>query len=697
MKFSIREQLADRILVLDGGLGTLVQGHNLSEEDFRGGRFASWRTPLKGCNDVLVLTAPDVIQSIHEAYLHAGADIISTDTFNSNAISLADYQLHDHVYDINRAAASLARRLAEKFSLSNPTKPRFVAGSIGPTSKSASMPSDFSNLASRSVTFDELVEAYTPQVRGLAEGGVDLFLIETAFDGLNVKAALVAIARLELHIPVMVSGTISDASGRILSGQTVEALYTAVAHTPNLLSIGLNCALGAEQMLPFVERLAATAECYVSAHPNAGLPNIHGEYDQTPRKMGAQLEDFMQRGLLNIVGGCCGTTPAHIAAIAGLAAKASPRRLPEPRHRTMLSGLDVFEVSPERNFINIGERANVAGSAKFARLIRENKLDEALSIARGQVAAGAQVVDVCMDDALIDGPAAITRFLNLLAIEAEVASVPVMIDSSKWETLLAGLSCTQGKSIVNSISLKEGEEEFLSRAATIRSYGAAAVVMLFDEKGQADTFERKTAVARRAYDLLTGAGFPAEDIIFDPNVLAVATGIPEHDGYGVAFIEAVRWIKQNLPYAKTSGGISNLSFAFRGNNTVREAMHSVFLYHAVEAGLDMGIVNPAMLQVYSDIPAELLELCEDVVLNRRPDAAERLMAFADKLGAPGGKPEPAAAQNAWRNGPLSERIERAMLKGIVDHIEADTREAYAELGTPMAVIDRLLMPSMERV
>ena len=695
---TLQAQLARRILLLDGGFGTMVQSYGLDEEAYRGERFRTWEVQLKGCNDLLVLTRPDVVREIHEKYLTAGADIIETDSFNANAVSLADYRLEGLAYEISRAAAEVARRAADAFTARNPQKPRFVAGSMGPTNRTASMSADVANPAAREVTFRQLVDAYTDQARGLVDGGVDVLLVETVFDTLNAKAALYAIDRLgeELgrQIPVMVSGTLSDASGRTLSGQTVEAFAASVSHA-RLLSIGLNCGFGARQLMPYLERLAAVAETRISAHPNAGLPNVMGGYDETPAMFAEDVGEYMRRGLVNIVGGCCGTTPAHIFELAKIVDRYAPRPLPEPRHETVLSGLEPLRVVPEANFINIGERTNVAGSARFARLIREGSYDEALSVARAQVEAGAQVIDVCMDDGLIDGVEAMRTFLNLMAAEPEIARVPVMIDSSKWEVLTTGLEVVQGKSVVNSISLKEGEAEFLRRAAEIHRYGAAAVVMLFDERGQADTYERKIEVAERAYRLLTGNGFPAEDIIFDPNILAVATGIPEHDGYARAFIDATRWIKEHLPWAKVSGGVSNLSFAFRGNNTVREAMHSAFLYHAIRAGMDMGIVNPQMLRVYSQIEPELLEHVEDVLLCRRADAAERLTEYAHQVQQTA-RQEPQEA-DAWRSAPLAERINYAMLKGVADHIEEDALEAYRELGSPMEVIDRLLMPAMEQV
>ena len=698
-KEDIEKLLGERILILDGGLGTMVQRFGLKEEDYRGERFADWPSPLKGCNDLLVLTRPDVLREIHSAYYRAGADIVSTDSFNANAVSMTDYGLEEYVYEINRAAAALARSVADEFTAANPSKPRLVAGSMGPTNRTASVSADVNNPAAREVTFARLAETYGEQARGLVDGGADILLIETVFDTLNAKAAIYAVdtlsERLGRRIPLMISGTLADASGRTLSGQVVEAFYTSVAHA-RPLSVGLNCAYGARQMLPYLERLSSVVECRMSAHPNAGLPNVMGGYDETPAMFAADVEEYLRRGIINIIGGCCGTTPEHIFELSKIVGRYAPRPLPAPAHITALSGLERLEVVPEANFINVGERTNVAGSAKFARLIREGDYDQALSVARAQVEAGAQIIDICMDDGLIDAPQAMTRFLNLAASEPEIARVPVMIDSSKWEVLEAGLQCVQGKSVVNSISLKEGEAEFLRRARLLRRYGAAAVVMLFDERGQADTYARKIEVARRAYDLLVGEGFPPEDIIFDPNILAVATGIEDHDRYGIDFIEAVRWIKSNLPYAKISGGVSNLSFAFRGNNAVREAMHSAFLYHARQAGMDMGIVNPAMLRIYSDIEPELLERVEDVVLARRADAAERLTDYASGL-----KERAATAKESvrdqWRDKPLAERIEYAMLKGVTEWIEQDAMEGYRELGAPLAVIDRLLMPAMERV
>ncbi len=686
-------------MLLDGGLGTMVQRFGLSEDDFRGERFKSWQTPLKGCNDLLVLTRPDVLTSIHDGYLQSGADIITTDSFNANAISLKDYGLQDYAFEISREAARVARASADRFTSANPSKPRFVAGSMGPTNRSASMSADVENPASREVTFEELSRAYSTQAEGLIEGGVDILLVETVFDTLNAKAALYAIdsvmSKRGVKLPVMLSGTLADA-GRTLTGQTVEAMLCSVQHF-DLLSVGFNCAFGASQMLPYIEQLSQLSDFRISAHPNAGLPNVMGGYDQTPQMFASDVEEYMRRGLVNIVGGCCGTTPEHIFELHKIVDKYQPRPLPERKRQTKLGGLEPLTITPEANFVNVGERTNVAGSAKFARLIREGEYEEALSVARSQVEAGAQVVDVCMDDAMIDAPKAMRHFLNLMASEPEIARVPVMIDSSNWEVLKAGLMATQGKSVVNSISLKEGEQLFVERAMEIHRFGAAVVVMLFDERGQADSYERKIEVAERAYRLLIEAGFPKEDIIFDPNILAVATGIEAHNRYALDFIESTRWIKQHCPSAKVSGGVSNLSFAFRGNNAVREAMHSAFLYHAIKAGMDMGIVNTQMLQIYDTIPAELLERVEDVLLCRRADAAERLSEYAQSLKSNQQEQTQSGGEAQWLSLPLKERIEYAMVKGISDHIEQDALEGYHTLGSPMAVIDGLLMPAMERV
>lgn len=690
--------LDERILLLDGGLGTMIQRYGLAEADFRGERFAAWDRPLKGCNDLLALTRPDIIREIHERYLAAGSDIITTDSFNANALSLADYGLSEHVYEINRAAAETARAAADAFTARNPTKPRFVGGSMGPTSHTLSLSSKVDDPAARDVAFGELEAAYYEQARGLADGGVDLVMLETFFDTLNAKAAIHALERLFTErgqrLPVVVSGTLTP-SGRTLSGQTVEAFCASVLHAAPL-ALSLNCSFGARQLLPYLERLAAAAPCRVAVYPNAGLPNLMGGYDETPAQFARDVEEYMRRGLVNMAGGCCGTTPEHIFELAKIAPRYAPRPLPEPRRETVLAGLEPLRIVPEANFVNVGERTNVAGSARFARLVREGAYEEALTVARAQVEAGAQVVDVCMDDGLIDGPAAMRTFLNLMASDPEIARVPVMIDSSEWATLRAGLESVQGKAIVNSLSLKEGEQEFLARARACRRFGAAVVVMLFDERGQADTLERKIEVAERAYRLLTADGFPAEDIVFDPNILAVATGIAEHDGYAVAFIEATRWIKSHLRGAKVSGGVSNLSFAFRGNNAVREAMHSAFLYHAIAAGMDMGIVNPQMLQVYDRIDPALLERVEDALLCRRPDASERLAEAAHEVRSAAASAT-AQPDDAWRLAPPGEWLEHALLKGVADHAAADALEACDAVGSPLEVIDRLLMPAMARV
>ncbi len=695
----IYKAIEERILLLDGATGTMIQQYGLGEADFRGERFATWEHELNGCNDILALTRPDILEQIHREYLESGADIITTCTFNSHPISLADYGLEEYVYEISREAAAIARRVADEFKSD---KPRFVAGSFGPTNRTASMSADVSDPAAREVNFDELVAGYATQIRGVMDGGADLILIETIFDSLNAKAALYAIdmvgRELGREIPTMASGTLADASGRTLAGQTIEAFYNSLTHV-KLLSIGLNCAFGARDLEPYLEQLSTIAACPVSAHPNAGLPNVMGGYDETPEMFCDDVEEYLRKGLVNIIGGCCGTTPQHIKILAQSIKQYEPRKIKESTHTTILSGLEPLAIRPESNFINVGERCNVAGSAKFARLIREGNYEEALSVARAQVDAGAQIIDVCMDDGMIDAEEAMHHFLCLMASEPEIAKIPLMIDSSKWEVLLRGLKVSQGKSIVNSISIKEGETEFLKKAMEIHRLGAAAVVMLFDEQGQADTYERKIEIAERAYRLLTDAGFPAEDIIFDANVLAVATGIEEHDGYAKAFIDATRWIKTNLPFAKVSGGVSNLSFSFRGNNAIREAMHSVFLYHAIEAGMDMAIVNAGMLQIYDQIEPELLERIEDVILCKRVDAAERLIEIAERMKAnqDGTKKVAEKSVAEWRALPLEERIGHAMLKGIADYIEEDTAEGYEKFGAPMMVIDELLMPAMERV
>lgn len=694
----INKILKERILVLDGAMGTMLQQHKLTEEDFRGERFKNHPKPLKGNNDLLVLTQTKIVEEVHRAYLAVGADIIETNTFNSTSISQGDYDTAHLVRELNVAAAAIARKVADEFTQKNPSKPRFVAGSIGPTNKTTSLSPNVSNPAYRAVTFDNLVVAYSEQVEGLIEGGVDILLVETIFDTLNAKAALFAIDevfhKIRRRLPVMVSGTITDASGRTLSGQTLAAFLCSVSHFP-LLSVGLNCALGAKQLMPYVEELSRTSKFYVSAHPNAGLPNQLGEYDQSAQEMADIIEEMLKLGTINIIGGCCGTTPLHIEKIAQLAEKYKPRTIPEIPRYTRLSGLELLEIRPDTNFVNIGERTNVAGSKKFAKLIAEGKYEEAISIASEQVENGAQAIDICMDDALIEGENAMTTFLNYLAAEPDIVKVPFVIDSSRFSIIEAGLKCIQGKAIVNSISLKEGEEVFLEHAKRINRYGASMVVMLFDEKGQADTTQRRVEVAERSYKLLTEeAGINPEDIIIDPNVLAIGTGMAEHAGYAISFIETCKWIKKNLPFAKVSGGVSNLSFAFRGNNAVREAIHSVFLYHAINAGMDMGIVNPSLLQVYSEVQPDLLKLSEDLVLNRRKDATERLLSFAQNIHE---EEKQDIVSAAWRSEPVEKRLSHSLIKGITDFIEVDAEEAYQKLKTGLLVIEGPLMYGMKEV
>ncbi len=698
MTNSLFDIIKSRILVLDGAMGTMIQRLKLQEDDFRGTLFRDHPVPLKGNNDLLSVTKPEVILNIHREYLRAGADLITTNTFNANRISLADYRMEDQVYGINRRSAELAVSAIREFEGSGDKGSHFAVGTLGPTNRTASMSSDVNDPGARSVSFDQLADAYAEQARGLIDGGAHILLVETVFDTLNCKAALFAIGSVfeekGLSLPVMVSGTITDASGRTLTGQTLEAFLVSVSHFP-LFSIGLNCALGAEQLRPFIAELSAKAGFNVSAHPNAGLPNQFGEYDQSAEYMADVVEEFMKEGWVNIIGGCCGTTPLHISGIAERAGKYKPRPVPEVTRYTRLSGLEPLTMTPETNFVNIGERTNVSGSLKFARLIREEKYDEALSIARNQVEGGAQIIDICMDEAMLDSEKAMVKFVNLIMSEPDIAKLPLMIDSSRWSVIESALKCIQGKSVVNSISLKEGEEVFLEHARKIRKYGAAAVVMLFDEHGQADTYEKRIAVAERSYRLLTEkAGFPPEDIVFDPNVLAVATGIEEHNNYAVNFIRATEWIKKNLPYTKVSGGISNLSFSFRGNDKVREAMHSVFLYHAIKAGLDMGIVNPGMLQVYSEIEPQLLQLTEDVVLNRRRDATERLVKFAENLKSDGKKEEKA---DEWRSLPVLERLRYALKRGIDEFVEADIEEARGLFSRSIELIEGPLMGGMNEV
>ena len=692
----IRKELEKRVLVIDGAMGTMIQRYKLEEADYRGTRFANWPSDLKGNNDLLVITQAQIIKDIHKEYLSAGADILETNTFNAQKISLADYQMGDLAYELNFAAATIANEAVKEF---NSPVPKFVAGAVGPTTKLSSMSPNVNDPGFRSVTFDELVEAYTEQISGLIDGGVDLLLFETITDTLNVKAALFATQvyceKINRLMPIMVSGTITDASGRILSGQTTEAFLNSVSHV-DLLSVGLNCALGAKEMRPYLEELSVKAPFFVSAYPNAGLPNQFGEYDQDAHEMGHQIEDFLKAGFLNIVGGCCGTTPAHIARIAELAKKAKPRKKPCADTLMHLSGLEPLTLRPESNFMNVGERTNVTGSKKFLRLIKEGNFDEALSIAKEQVDGGAQVIDVNMDEGMLDSEASMIKFLNLIAAEPDIARVPIMIDSSKWTVIEAGLKCVQGKAIVNSISLKEGEEKFIEYANKIKQYGAAVIVMAFDEVGQADTLQRRKDICRRAYDVLVNkVHFPPQDIIFDPNIFPVATGMDEHRLNALDFFNATKWIKENLPYAKVSGGVSNVSFSFRGNDHVREAIHGAFLYHAVKAGMDMGIVNPSQLQVYDDIPKILLELVEDVLFNKREDATERLVNHAE--GLKGIVKEKTEKEEEWRNESVEARLSHALVKGIVDFIEVDTEEARVKLGRPLFVIEGPLMDGMNVV
>lgn len=701
----MQQLINERILVLDGAMGTMIQQYNLSEADFRGERFKDLPGLLKGNNDMLCLTRPDVIEEIHRKYLEAGADIIETNTFNATAVSMADYHMQAYCREINLAAARLARKIADEYTARTPEKPRFVAGSVGPTNKTCSMSPDVNNPAFRALTFDELSEAYREQMEALLEGGVDAILIETIFDTLNAKAAVLAaetaMQNLGRKVPLMLSVTVSDVAGRTLSGQTLDAFLASVQHA-DIFSIGLNCSFGARQLKPFLEQLVRRAPYYISAYPNAGLPNSLGQYDQTPEEMAAEVKEYIDEGLVNIIGGCCGTTEAYIAKYQELIKDAKPH-VPAPKPDYLwLSGLELLEVTPEINFVNVGERCNVAGSRKFLRLINEKKYDEALSIARKQVEDGALVIDVNMDDGLLDAAEEMTTFLNLVASEPDIARVPVMIDSSKWEVILAGLKCVQGKCIVNSISLKEGEEAFVEHARTVKQYGAAVIVMAFDEKGQADTFERKIEVCERAYRILTEkVGFRPQDIIFDPNVLAVATGIEEHNNYAVDFIKATGWIRRHLPGAHVSGGVSNLSFSFRGNNYIREAMHAVFLYHAIQQGMDMGIVNPGTSVLYTDIPSDILERIEDVVLNRRPDAAERLIETAEKLKAEkenSGEQQTASSHLAWREGTtVEERLQYALVKGLGDYLDEDLHEALAKYPDAVSIIEGPLMSGMNHV
>lgn len=721
-KPNIREVLKDRILVLDGAMGSLIQEYKLSDADYRGEKFKDFPHEVKGNNDMLSITRSEVIKEIHAKYFEAGADIAETNTFSSTCIAMADYHMEDYVYELNYESAKIAREVADEFTAKNPNKPRYVTGSIGPTNRTLSLSPDVNDPGYRAVTFDELVDAYYEQIQGLMDGGADLLLVETIFDTLNAKAALYAIdlyqsdrkngtirplvsqsiprqinpnpQPLNVQIPIMVSGTITDASGRTLSGQTTEAFLTSISHL-DLLSVGLNCALGADLMRPYVQILAKEAPFLVSAHPNAGLPNEMGEYDETPEEMGIVVEEFLSSGFMNIIGGCCGTTPAHIAEIARIAAKYPPRIIPTFEPIQKLSGLEPLNITKETNYVNIGERCNVTGSKKFARLVREGDYEAAIAVAREQVDGGAMVIDVNLDEGMIDGVEAMKTFLNLLMAEPDIAKLPIMIDSSKWEVIEAGLKCVQGKSIVNSISLKEGEAKFIESAQKVKRYGASTVVMAFDEQGQADSFERRKEICQRAYDILVNkVKFPPQDIIFDPNILTVATGMEEHNNYAVDFINATRWIKENLPYAKVSGGVSNISFSFRGNEPVREAMHTVFLYHAIKAGMDMGIVNAAQLGVYSDIPADMLEMCEDVLLNRREDATDRMIKFAETVKSKG---KEVIIDNKWRDQPVGKRLEHALIKGLTEFIDEDVEEARQLVEKPLHVIEGPLMDGMNVV
>ncbi|MFI8692395.1 methionine synthase [Stutzerimonas kunmingensis] len=696
---ALQQALKERILILDGGMGTMIQSYKLEEEDYRGARFADWPQDVKGNNDLLLLSRPDIIQAIEKAYLDAGADILETNTFNATQVSQADYGMESLVYELNVEGARLAREVADAKTAETPDRPRFVAGVLGPTSRTCSISPDVNNPGYRNVTFDLLVENYVEATRGLIEGGADLILIETIFDTLNAKAAIFAVQQVfedeGVELPIMISGTITDASGRTLSGQTTEAFWNSVRHAKPI-SVGLNCALGAKDLRPYLEELSSKAETFVSAHPNAGLPNAFGEYDESPAEMAAVVEEFASSGFLNIIGGCCGTTPAHIQAIAEAVSKYPPRAIPDIPKACRLSGLEPFTIDRSSLFVNVGERTNITGSAKFARLIREENYTEALEVALQQVEAGAQVIDINMDEGMLDSKAAMVTFLNLIAGEPDISRVPIMIDSSKWEVIEAGLKCIQGKGIVNSISMKEGVEQFKQQAHLCKRYGAAVVVMAFDEAGQADTAARKREICQRSYDILVNdVGFPPEDIIFDPNIFAIATGIEEHNNYAVDFIEACAFIRDNLPYALTSGGVSNVSFSFRGNNPVREAIHSVFLFHAIKAGLTMGIVNAGQLEIYDEIPKELRDAVEDVVLNRSANGTEGLLELADKYKGDGSVKE--AETEEWRSLPVDKRLEHALVKGITAFIVEDTEECRQQCKRPIEVIEGPLMSGMNVV
>ncbi len=694
---TLRRLLEQRILILDGAMGTMIQRHGLSESDYRGKRFKNWKHELKGNNDLLSLTQPDVIRHIHAAYLNAGADIIETNTFNSNAASMSDYGMEKFIYELNLEGAKLARSAAN--AATSRDKPRFVAGVLGPTSRTCSISPDVNDPGFRNIAFDELVTTYSEAVRGLMDGGADIILIETVFDTLNAKAAVFAVkSRFEdagIALPIMISGTITDASGRTLSGQTATAFYDSLAHAEPI-SFGLNCALGAAELRQYVEELSNTVPCHINAHPNAGLPNAFGGYDETPRDMATEIHEWAKSGFLNIIGGCCGTTPEHIKAMAEAVRDIAPRQAPDLPNECRLAGLEPLHIGAESLFVNVGERANITGSARFKRLVMSNNYAAALDVCREQVENGAQMIDVNMDEAMLDGVAAMRTFLNLIASEPDISRVPVMLDSSKWEIIEEGLKCIQGKGVVNSISLKEGEDKFVDYARVLRKYGAAVIVMAFDEEGQADTYERKIHICEHSYHILTKqCGFPPEDIIFDPNIFAIATGIEEHNNYAVDFIEATGWIKKNLPHALISGGVSNVSFSFRGNNPVREAIHSVFLYHAIKQGMDMGIVNAGQLAVYDDLPAELRDAVEDVVLNHSPDATEKLLDIADNYRGDGTRVK--KADDQWRALPVAKRLEHALVKGIDTWVEDDTEEARLQFDKPIAVIEGPLMDGMNVV
>lgn len=700
----IYKALEERILILDGAMGTMIQRYELTDADYRGDRFKDFPKELKGNNDLLSLTRPDVILAIHKEYLEAGADIIETNTFSGTTVAMEDYHMGFLVHELNYASAKIAKQAAEEYTLKDPSKPRFVAGSMGPTTKLTSLSPDVNSPGYRAITFDQLVVAFSEQIRGLIDGGVDLLLFETITDTLNAKAGLFAADTIikeykakdpSFEMPIMISGTITDQSGRILTGQTAEAFYNSISHIP-LLSVGFNCALGARAMKPYVAELSRIADCFVSVYPNAGLPNEMGQYDESPSYMGEQVEEFVKEGYINILGGCCGTTPAHIKQFADIAKKYNPRKRSTIEPMLRLSGLEPMTLTKELGFVNVGERTNVTGSAKFLKLIKDEKFEEALAIAQDQVSGGANVIDINMDEGMLDGARSMTTFLNLIASEPDIAKVPVMIDSSKWEIIEAGLKCVQGKSIVNSISLKVGEEEFIRQAELVKSYGAAVIIMAFDELGQADTTARRIEIAQRSYDVLVNkVNFPPQDIIFDLNIFPVATGIEEHKINAVSFFEATKWVRENLPYAHVSGGVSNVSFSFRGNNRMREAIHSAFLYHGRKAGLDMGIVNPTMLEIYDDIPKDLLDAVEDVLLNRRDDATERLLDIAESLK--GISKDAEKIDQEWRVQPVEKRLEHALVKGLIEFIDADVEEARLKYESPLKVIEGPLMDGMNVV